>query len=134
MFICSSFLEQPLRFLCIIILTGWINFNCFLYCFCIPFLVRKGKKVQVVIFFLIKWWGVLLLKHVLHFDTSMLGARLVCHLKTQCSVFKHWTLVFKNKKNMFGVPVLSLLFEKHCSKTNVIKPIFWNQLRIVFKQ
>ena len=60
--------------------------------------------------------------------------RLVCQLKTQCSVFKHWTLVSKWQKYMFGLSVQNTVVWKLLPKNQCLNNMFWNVAGGDFKQ
>ena len=64
---------------------------------------------------IIEWWG-----------------RLVCRLKIQCSVFKHWTPGFKCQKYVWSISskcyCLKIITEKQC-----LNNMFWNMAGGDFK-
>ena len=73
------------------------------------------------------------------FDTGTIfggkpWGRLVCQLKTQCSVFKHWTPVSKWQKYMFGLSVENAVVWKLLLKNQCLNNMFWNVARGDFKQ
>ena len=59
---------------------------------------------------------------------------MVCQLKTQCSVFKHWTLVSKWQKYMFGQSVQNAVVWKLLLKNQCLNNMFWNVAGGDFKQ
>ena len=63
-----------------------------------------------------------------------LRGRWVCQLKTQCSVFKHWTLVFRWQKYMFGLSVQNAVVWKLLLKNQCLNNMFWNVAGGDFKQ
>ena len=59
---------------------------------------------------------------------------LACLFKTQCSVFKHWTLVSKIWKNVFGHGVQNRIVWKLLLQNPCLNSIFWNVAGADFKQ
>ena len=59
--------------------------------------------------------------------------RLVTLSKTQCSVFKHWTLVSKILKNAFGQPTVFWVVWKWLLQKPYLNSVFWNQVGADFK-
>ena len=64
---------------------------------------------------------------------GMFRGRLVTLSKTQCSVFKHWTLVSKILKNAFGQPTVFWVVWKWLLQKPYLNSVFWNQLGADFK-
>ena len=61
-------------------------------------------------------------------------ARLVTLFKTQCSLFKHLTLVSKILKNVFGHRFQNRIVWKLLLQNPCLNSVFWNVLGADFKQ